>query len=273
MTQTIFDQLRTLDAAPATSITHDDAERREALLGRILDSSATAAPVRRRATLVWASLAAGAMLAGAAAFGAVILMPHLSGAGHDLPTAASGPLSSAELASWTSAPTTVPAGSGLAAEAQAWCETSLGAANGTGGTPVVTNLELRGSVASLIYERQGLVYYCLNGGYEKGLWEIVDGAPIAALAPTQAVLSTAGTFGNDSAALTYALGFVGPDVVAVTLNEPGHEPITATVDGGRWTAWWPTPDTSVGGLTGDITVTAADGSTQTAPADSMREAG
>jgi hypothetical protein len=268
MTQQIFDQLRSLDAAPAASITAADAERREALLAQILASSA-ASPKRLRASYKWAAAGVGAMLVGAAAFGALVVAPHMFGGNPPAAISASGQLTDAQLASWTSAPTAVVPGSPIATQAQSWCETNLGTANGTGGTPVITNLDARGSVASLIYQRQGLVYYCLSAGDGAGVWEVVGDTPAEPLAPSQVVLDSAGSHGDGSASLTYAEGFAGADVTAVTLEEPGVEPIAATVEGGRWTAWWPSASGSLGGPSGDIVVTMADGSTQSVAAASV----
>ncbi|GAB3605165.1 hypothetical protein GCM10027413_05740 [Conyzicola nivalis] len=210
------------------------------------------------------------MLVGAAAFGTLIVAPHVFGDRSPATISASGQLTDAQLASWTSAPTAVTPGSAMATQAQAWCETNLGTANGTGGTPTITNLDARGAVASLIYQRQGLVYYCLSAGDGAGVWEVVGKTPTEPLAPSQVVLDSAGSHGSGSAALTYAEGFAGADVTAITLNEAGMEPVVATVDGGRWTAWWPSGDgLGRGGPTGDITVTTTDGSTQSVAVSSL----
>jgi hypothetical protein len=273
MTQHIFDQLRSLDSAPASSITADDAERREALLAQILASS-TATPARRRAAYTWVAAGVGAMLVGAAAFGAVVVAPHLFGGTLPAAISASGQLTTAQLASWTSVPTSVAPGSPIATDAQSWCETNLGTANGEGGTPAISNLDSRGAVTSLVYQRQGMVYYCLSAGDGAGLWEVVGDAPTGQLAPADIVLDSAGSHGSGSTALTYAEGFAGADVTAVTLSEEGVEPIVATVDGGRWTAWWPTPAdaTSVGGPAGEVAITTTDGSTRSVSAESIYRA-
>ncbi|WP_213816844.1 hypothetical protein [Glaciihabitans sp. dw_435] len=271
MTQKTFDLIRTLDAAPASSITADDSERREALLHQILSSSTSVTPQRRRSGRVWASVGIGTMLVGAAAFGAVIVVPHLANNPASSSSVASGPLTPIQLASWTSKPASLAAGSPLADKAQSWCETNLGVANGAGGASTISNLDARGSVASMIYQRNGLLYYCLSGGDGTGAWEVVDQAPSSgSVADDSLLLDSAGSHGNGAAGLTYAVGFAGSAVKAVTFHESGLAPIDATVDGGRWTAWWPTPDASAhGGPSGTITISTTDGQTHTVAADSI----
>lgn len=62
---------------------------------------------------------------------------------------------------------------------------------------------------------------------------------------------------------------VGSDVEKVTVRDHGHT-VQATVQDGRWTAWWPdgNPD---GLLTGTVTLTLTlrDGTTRTVDADAL----
>jgi hypothetical protein len=63
-----------------------------------------------------------------------------------------------------------------------------------------------------------------------------------------------GTFG-------YALGQAGSDVTGVSVKTMG-ETITATVQDGFWSLWWP-PSPSNGPFDGTVTWTTADGASHT----------
>jgi hypothetical protein len=47
---------------------------------------------------------------------------------------------------------------------------------------------------------------------------------------------------------SFAEGTVGADVSGVTLHQDGLD-VVATVDHGRWTAWWPNLDSDLDGAT------------------------
>lgn len=278
MNEKTFTALRELDAAPVVSPTAEETARRNILLSEIFASSAspqtrrvTSTPIRKRPAFVWASVGLGALLVGAAAVGTVVVAPHIiDRVDGGSPAASSGPLSAVQLASWTSTPAALSTSSALADQAENWCQTKLGQANGAGGTPTITNQDARGDVASMLYERQGEHYYCLAAGTGTGLWEVVDGNPAQSLAADGILIDTSGSSGNGAGGLTYSVGFVGTDVTAVTLDEPGHLGIVATVANGRWTAWWPTPgDSAHGEPVGTITVTTGAGSTRTVSAASV----
>jgi hypothetical protein len=281
MTENLFTTLSRLDAAPAVPLSALERERRDQLLLRILKTEpgiAQAAPrpvvrKRRRARMGWASFGIATALVGAAAFGAVVALPHLENRlGGSIDAAASGPLTTTQLASWTGTPRALTAGSALAKQADDWCTTNLGQANGGGGAPTITNVDARGQVASMLYGRAGLLYYCVSGGDGTGLWEVVDqqvpaGSSVAA---DGILVDTAGSHGDGAAGLSYGVGFAGSDVAKVVLHEPGLPAISATLQNGHWTAWWPTPgDSAHGGPSGTITITTRDGASRTVSAASV----
>jgi hypothetical protein len=73
-------------------------------------------------------------------------------------------------------------------------------------------------------------------------------------------LATLGAHGSGDRLVNYALGAVGDNVTGVTLHEADSD-IVASVEDGRWSAWWPkgNPD---GTLTGKVTLHCADGKTR-----------
>lgn len=83
--------------------------------------------------------------------------------------------------------------------------------NGTGADPVISNADLRGKVASMVVTRGDVSAYCL-----------------------------AGSDGGDEE-LNSVVGWAGSDVEGITVRDHGHT-IEATIQGGRFTAWWPDGD-------------------------------
>ena len=200
------------------------------------------------------------MVAGAVAAGAAVVMlaGRLSGSG------AAGPLSSADLASWTSTPNTLPTG-GASSAAVKWCLDDAKGFPGAGATPRISNADIRGKVASMVITQGNDALYCLAGPDGTGM---AMGMPPTATVPAGRItIETTGSRGRGAAEFNYALGSAGPDVTKITLHDHGHV-VHATLDHGRWTAWWPNgnPD---GLLSGNVVLTLTDGTTRTIHSKSL----
>ncbi|MFJ7276740.1 hypothetical protein [Kitasatospora sp. NPDC098663] len=174
------------------------------------------------------------------------------------PGGARGPLSSAELASWTGVPTPLAASTGPGATAEKWCLARMADGPGAGQPVKITNADLRGKVASMIVNRGGNAMLCYVASETSGLWEAID--PVKNVAADAVTYDTGGSHGNGDGRFNYAQGSVGADVRAITMQVAGRT-FQVTVADGRWTAWWPgtmshraVPDT--------VTVTLADGTTR-----------
>jgi hypothetical protein len=169
--------------------------------------------------------------------------------------AGSGGLTGAELASWTGAPHRLDVHSAAGGAAERWCLGQLTSAPAAGRPATITNADIRGQVASLVISRAGFSFLCLTGGDGTGLWETIadPDTPVATLAARQIILDSGGSHGDGSTGYTYVEGLAGRDVTAVMIHDAGQV-ITATLEGGRWTAWWPTADPH-GAITGYVVVT------------------
>jgi hypothetical protein len=269
--------LRPLDPAPASSLQVHESSRKNALLSEILSSPglATTPPVgahapwrvrsRVRTRLAFAS---GALALGVATAGAIALLPHSSV--DTSPVADTGTLSDVSLASWTSSATALPAGDVTGTRATSWCQNAVQGGGGAGPLAVVSS-DLRGSVSSVILDRDGFSFLCFVGSDSAGLWQILASpdAP-SPIAPSAGVtLEATGSSGNGATGYTYAEGTAGSEVKAVTLTDSSRT-VSATVENGRWTAWWPTAAPH-GALTGSLTVTTTDGSVTTIPSSGLKK--
>ncbi|MFI9269767.1 hypothetical protein ACIGXM_03450 [Kitasatospora sp. NPDC052896] len=225
---------------------------RERLMRRIdLDTPATS-PTRPRFQRRLAFTLAGALAAGAAVVGVTL---------HD--RANSGPLSSAELSSWTSNPTPVDTSTGPGATTLKWC---LNGMPDAGGPVTITNADLRGKVTSMVVARGGTVMLCYVASKNSGL-SMSIGA-VKPVAHDVITYDTGGSHGSGSATFNYAEGLVGADVKAVTMKDAGRT-FEVTLDNGRWIAWWPGSDHDNGGVPDSVTLTLADGTTRTVTGDSL----
>ncbi|WP_181069203.1 MULTISPECIES: hypothetical protein [unclassified Rathayibacter] len=263
MTDQLLDLLRAHDAEPRTPLSAAEAARRDALLGEILVSEDASAPRFFRPRDWAVAGAATVLLAAAAAAAVIVVVPGL------IPGTGSVGLNRAVLASWTAIPERLLPSSELGQSATQWCATNLQSPNGEAGPAEVSHLDARGDAASMIYRFDDSLYYCLSAGNGAGMWEVADAAPVGPLAADAVQLSSAGTFGEGDAALIYAVGFAGADVESVVLNEAGVEPVVATLEGGSWTAWWPSSDGLAAGPAGTVTITTRDGSSREVPVDSL----
>lgn len=259
MTDRLLSRLAELDAAPRTEPTTADFDREERLLMTVLNDNQRPARsigiafrrplVRRTVFTLGGGLAAG--LAFVAVTGG---LPGFRDA---------GPLSSSELATWTSTASELNASAHNDSAAEKWCLESTKDQGGSA-SPKVTNADVRGSVASMVITRGDDASYCLAGS-DGGVSMVID--PVAKAPADGITLDTLGARGNDSAEFNYALGSVGSDVKNIVVRDHGRT-VTATVQDGRWTAWW--PDGSPDGLiSGNITLTLTDGTTRTVTDDDL----
>ena len=265
MNNTTLDQLKNHDAAPAGTLTPSERERSDALLRSVLSDRRPAPSVQPRQKAsrarIWAVVAAS----GAAALivGGAIIAPHF--ASRLSPSAASsGSLTTVELASWTSTPT-----HDVSQTAKDWCLGSMASGPGAGDSASITNQDQRGEVASMIVNRGGYVMLCIAGPDSTGFWEL-DGSPTDP-APTVAsdglTIESAGSHGDGATGFTYVEGFAGSSVKAITVHDAGKT-FVATVEDGRWTAWWPTPNPH-GTVTGTVTIETTAGTTHTVTGGSL----
>ncbi|MEV6378437.1 hypothetical protein AB0M31_03335 [Streptomyces sp. NPDC051773] len=249
-------RLAPLDAAPRTERTAAETDREETLLRAILldtgPASRSVRPAARRPLVRRLSFTlAGALAAGLAVLTATGGLSGLPGIGDQ------GPLPAAELASWTGTPSSLDSAGAEGAAAEKVC---LDLTEDYGSGPVgVSNADIRGSVASMVVSRGGDAVYCLAGADGAGITMAVDA--VLDLPADGIELDTYGARGEGSALLNYAVGSVGADVEKVTLRDRGHT-VQATLQDGRWTAWWPEGDPD-GLLTGTVTLTFTDGTTRT----------
>jgi hypothetical protein len=256
--QNLSELLASVDAAPVRELTKAEKDRKEHLLRTVIDSApapadAAAAPRRRRPVL-W--LAGGAAVATAAVLVCTQAVQKAPGSG--------GPLSTGALASWTATPSKPPVTSPVATAAEKWCVNAL--KDTYAGTPVsYSNVEVRGSATSMVVTGRGTISYCLTDKAGHGMSEVID--PVAKLAGNAIEVDSAGAHGEGSTGFTYLVGSVGVDVKAVTLHDKGRT-IEASIQSGRFTAWWPSPEPT-GSASGDVVITLNNGSTRTVPGDSI----
>lgn len=248
--------LAALDAAPLRDLTEAERNRKEHLLQTVMNSAAPtsqpASPARRRRKVLWVA-------AGAATAAAVVAV-----GGQALPsTPSSGVLPAAELASWTGTPSRLPATSPEAAAAEKWCVKALG--SDYSGNPVsYSNLDVRGSITSVVVTGGKTISYCLTDKTGHGMAEVVD--PVKTLAGYAIEVDSAGGHGEGNTGLNYLVGSVGSGVKAVTLHD-GDRTIEATIQNNRFTAWWPSANPS--GSAGKVDITLKNGSTRTVSGDSI----
>ncbi|MER6979297.1 hypothetical protein [Streptomyces carpinensis] len=248
--------LAALDAAPVRELTEAESNRKEHLLRTVMSSATsvsqpTAPPGRRRP---WLWVAAGAVTA-TAAVAVVAQAPHSA--------SGSGPLPAAELASWTGTPSRPSATSPEATAAEKWCVKAL--SSDYSGKPVsYANLDVRGSITSVVVTDGKTTSYCLTDKAGHGMAEVID--PVKKLAGNAVEVDSAGGHGEGSTGLNYMEGSVGSDVRAVTLHDGGRT-IEATIQNNRFTAWWPSAEPS--GSADKVDITLKNGSTRTVTGDSI----
>lgn len=222
--------LKQLDAAPEEPLSPTDRRRARARMEQILatDPRATIHPVsgargvsRRRLTVTFPAVAVAAV-AGIAA--AVTLAP--SGDAYASWTAEAEPATAADTALAAKA-CVEPGENVLLAERRGeWVAIATESSEPAFATCLV-HLPVGATSA-------GEVHRAVGGG---------QGAVPAAGEFTDGVISEttdAGFLGfGSSLTVAFNVGFVGPDVTDVTITTPNGRHVEATVDDGRFLAWWP----------------------------------
>ncbi|NYJ00934.1 hypothetical protein HNR19_001632 [Nocardioides thalensis] len=264
--------LRELDAAPPTGLTVAERERADAMLARILatpvdpstDAPAPAAPARRRRR----QLLAGMGLAGATG---VAVPALLLGGG-------------SAFGSWT--PTPEPLTDAAADEAAETCRNHSGLPD-RGERVVIaeqrgawTYVLIAGPEAELVCliadETVDRDEYHADGVFMGSSGEDPPAAPKVAADGIRETESAGSTvpddellpWADDDDWFSWVEGYVGSDVTGVTVHTPSGMEIEASVNGGRFAAWWPAGEATwdnpeVGGAW-SYTLTLADGTTRDA---------
>jgi hypothetical protein len=278
----ILDEFRVLDAAPAARLTPAEEQRRDGLLAAITrldpDTPPETAPqkVRPRRRRIGigitiggtALLAAGALAVGGVAIVPAVvhrLLPGVVAPGH------AGSLSAVSLASWTSTPTHPAATSAVVTSAVAHCSASMPEPSGDAAPVSVSNVDQRGSVTTVVVSRGGYRFFCLVGADGTGHSELVDGpgSALPGVADAGALsVQSADDSGSGATAISTLWGEAGSDVAYVTVTAGGHT-MTATVQNGLWTAWWPPVGDSVDPLDGTVTWTTTAGATHTSSLNAL----
>ncbi|MEV4349850.1 hypothetical protein AB0J83_35780 [Actinoplanes sp. NPDC049596] len=245
------------DVAPPHSLSPAEHHRRDDILAQImaeppLAAAAPPAPARRRRlpALILAGGAAAVLVAGGVAAVTVSRVSKNSQL-----------LSSVELAAWTPTPAKLDMSSPTGRRALDYCRRHLTGDRTDDPSPAVTGADLRGKIASMYLTSGPDTTLCLVGSDGAGLSELVDPVP-AGLPADALIIDTAGGHGNGDASFSYVGGFAGAAVKGVTLQGSGIA-VRATVEGGRWTAWWPEPGDATLDDDASVTVTSATGRTRT----------
>lgn len=281
-------QLRRYDAAPNTPLTPTESARSEELLTRIVDTPRAETLVHRRVRRPLTLSLAGVAVAGVVA-GAIVSTQAL---GHGDSVTKSQPgeqqavvVTAAQLATWTPVPTH-PATASPAVEQAA--EACLKGAKGAS-DPRISDVDQRGDDLSLMATDlvSGQRWWCFGtpiGTVDRNFidapgYPLVGGTPASGTVSIQQLLGSGGSGGRSGSFLIgQAFGQVGAGVTGVTLTTAAGEKITATVQDGLWSLWWPagsfgsSTDQKILGETIDratITWTTADGTSHAVSAKSI----
>ena len=268
-----------LDAEPGTQLTPAETARSERLLAQITQcappslaqyAGARPAVVRRhppaRFALTAAGVAAAALVVGMVAGGQFLghAADHQTGQAQ----APSG-LTLTELADWTAVPGHPAVTSPVVRQAAGTCLTGFvrDAAAFTG----ISDVDQRGSVITLMATdpASDTTVWCLSASGRDVYAQVVNSPqwPLSAIGAT-AVNALGFGFGVGPGTTSEALGQAGSDVTGLSLKTLAGETITATVQDGFWSLWWP-PSRSYGDVGGTVTWTTADGASHTAPLSSI----
>ncbi|MFF8729506.1 hypothetical protein ACF073_23855 [Streptomyces sp. NPDC015171] len=255
------------DAAPRTELSAAEVDRKERLLQTVLSDTeqpgrSIAAAFRRPLVRRVAFTMAGALAASAALLVVPADPPGQEG---------SGPLTAPEVATWTGTAGDLNDADGTGHAALGWCLDKWEWAPGEGGGGDLTNVDIRGSIASMIVTRYSHTAYCLAGSDGSGVAVAIG--PAVEVPADGITVDAQGARGSGAARFHYAVGSMGSGVKEITVRDHGRT-VHATVRHirslyyGRWTAWWPDSD-SDNALTGTLTLTLDDGTTRTVNADSL----
>ena len=268
-----------LDAEPGTQLTPAETARSERLLAQITQfAPSRVAPyagdrptaVRRRPTARFALSAAG--VAAAALVVGIVAGGQFLGHAADHQTgqaqAPSG-LTLTELADWTAVPGHPAVTSPVVRQAARTCLTAFvrDAAAFTG----ISDVDQRGSVITLMATDpgSGTTIWCMTASGHNVMAQVVNSPqlPLPAIGATAVNVLGYG-FGVGPGTISKAFGEAGGDVTGLSFTTLAGETITATVQDGFWSLWWP-PSRTYGDFGGTVTWTTADGASHTAPLASI----
>ena len=263
-----------LDAEPGTQLTPAETARSERLLAQITQctpsslaqyAGARPAAVRRRPPARFALSAAG-VAAAALVVGMVVSGQFLGHAADHQTGQAQAPsgLTLTELADWTAVPGHPAVTSPVVRQAARTCLTGFArdAAAFTG----ISDVDQRGSVITLMATdpASDTTVWCMSASGHDVYVQVVNSPqlPLSAIGAT-AVNDLGYGFGVGPGTTSEAFGQAGSDVTGLSFKTFAGETITATVQDGFWSLWWP-PSRSYGDVGGTVTWTTADGASHTA---------
>jgi hypothetical protein len=263
-----------LDAEPGTQLTPAETARSERLLAQITQcvpsslaqyAGARPAAVRRRQparfALAAAGVAAAALVVGRVAGGQ--FLGHAADQQTGQVQAPSG-LTLTELAAWTAVPGHPAVTSPVVRQAAGRCLTGIvhNAAALTG----ISDVDQRGSVITLMATVSGYTVWCMSVSGHDVYEQMVNSPlfPLSAIGAT-AVNALGSGLGGEAGpgATNEAFGQAGSDVTGLSFRTLAGETITATVQDGFWSLWWPL-SRSYFDVGGTVTWTTADGASHTA---------
>jgi hypothetical protein len=261
-----------LDAEPGTQLTPEETVRSERLLAQITQcgpaslargAGARPAAVRTRPParflLAAAGVAAAALVVGMLAGGQFLghAADHQTGQAQT----PSG-LSLTQLADWTTVPGHPAVTSPVVRQAASTCK--IGPFGGASAS--ISDVDQRGSVITLMVTdpASDSRVWCMSASGRPVTAFLVDSPRwrLPAIGAT-AVNAMDSGFGIGPGTISEAFGEAGSDVTGVSVKPIGGETITATVQDGFWSAWWP-PSNSAGPFDATVTWTTADGTRHTA---------
>ena len=268
-----------LDAAPGTQLTPAEAARSERLLAQLTRCAPAAqvqpagtrpAGVRRRPparfALSAAAVAAAALVVGLVAGGQ--LPGHAGGQQRGQAQAPSG-LTSTELANWTAMPGHPAVTSPVVRQAAGSC--LAGFERSAAGFTGISDVDQRGSVITLMATdpASGTTVWCMSAAGHNVSATVVNspGWPLPTVGAT-AVNALDYGFGVGPGTISQAFGQAGSDVTGLSFKPLAGGTITATVQDGFWSVWWP-PSRSYSDFGATVTWTTADGASHTAPLRSI----
>jgi len=264
-----------LDAEPGPRLTPAETARSERLLAQITQCAPSGlaqyaggrpAAVRGRPparfVLAAAGVAAAALVVGMAAGGQ--FLGHAAGHQTGQAQVRSG-LTVTELADWTAVPGHPAATSPVVRRAAATCLASFSSFDAAAFT-AISDVDQRGSVITLMATdpASGTMVFCMSASGRDVLSEVVNASYLPLPAIGAAAVNALGfSFGIGSGTISEAIGEAGSDVTGVSFKPAAGKTITATVQDGFWSLWWP-PSPSNGPFDGTVTWTTADGASHTA---------
>jgi hypothetical protein len=264
-----------LDAAPGTQLTPAETARSERLLAQITQcapsslaqyAGARPAAVRRRPparfALSAAGVAAAALVVGMVAGGQFLghAADHQTGQAQ----APSG-LTLTELADWTAVPGHPAVTSPVVRQGVSTCLATFSSFDAAAFT-VISDVDQRGSVITLMATdpASDTTLWCMVASGLAVTTAVVNESsmPLPAIGAT-AVNTLSFGFGVGPGTISETFGEAGSDVTGVSLKPAAGKTITATVQDGFWSLWWP-PSPSNGPFDATVTWTTADGASHTA---------